>query len=135
MYCIRAALKHMVPVQNGSIVNVASVAGYNGGGGAAYVSSKAATIGITKHTAMRYAANHIRCNVVCPGNILTPMTAGMDYSNMDMEMFGAMAQHCDLKGCQSCTAEDVANVLLFFASDDSKPITGQVMVCDYGSNL
>ena len=135
MYCIRAALKYMVPAQNGSIVNIASVAGYNGGGGAAYVSSKAATIGITKHTAMRFASSHIRCNVVCPGNILTLMTAGMDYTNMDMEMFGAMAQHCDLKGCQSCTAEDVANVLLFFASDDSKPITGQVMVCDYGSNL
>lgn len=135
MYCIRAALKYMVPAQSGSIVNVASVAGYNGGGGAAYVASKAATIGITKHTAMRLATSHIRCNVVCPGNILTPMTAGMDYTNMDMEMFGAMAQHCDLKGCQSCTAEDVANVLLFFASDDSKPITGQVMVCDYGSNL
>ena len=135
MYCMRAALKHMLPQQSGSIVNVASVAGYNGGGGAAYVSSKAATIGITKHAAMRTAANHIRCNVVCPGNILTPMTAGMDYTNMDMEMFGAMSQHCDLKGCQSCTADDVAKVLLFFASDDSKPITGQVMVCDYGSNL
>ena len=47
MYCIRAALKHMLPQQAGSIVNVASVAGYNGGGGAAYVSSKAAIIGIT----------------------------------------------------------------------------------------
>ena len=125
----------MVPAQYGSIVNVASVAGYNGGGGAAYVASKAATIGITKHTAMRYATSHIRCNVVCPGNILTPMTAGMDYSNMDMEMFGAMSKHSDLRGCQSSTAEDVANVLLFFASDDSKPITGQVMVCDYGANL
>ena len=135
MYCIREALKYMVPAKCGSIVNVASVAGYNGGGGAAYVSSKAATIGITKHTAMRFAASHIRCNVVCPGNILTPMTAGMDYSNMDMEMFGAMSQHCDLKGCQSCTADDVAKVLLFFASDDSLPFTGQVMVCDYGSNL
>lgn len=135
MYCMRQALKYMLPQQNGSIVNVASVAGYTGGGGAAYVSSKAAVIGITKHAAMRTASSKIRVNVVCPGNILTPMTAGMDYSNMDMEMFGAMAAHADLKNCQSCTALDVANVLLFFASDDSKPITGQVMVCDYGADL
>lgn len=135
MYCMRAALGHMLPQQSGSIVNVASVAGYNGGGGAAYVSSKAAIIGITKHTAMRCAASHIRCNVLCPGNILTPMTAGMNFANMDMEMFGAMATHSDLKNCPSCTAENVADVLLFLASDESKPITGQTIVCDFGANL
>ncbi len=135
MYCMRQALKYMLPQQSGSIVNVASVAGYTGGGGAVYVSSKAAIIGLTKHTAMRTATSHVRCNVICPGNILTPMTQGMDYSNMDMEMFGAMAAHADLKGCGSCTAEDVANVLLFFASDESKPLTGQAIVCDYGADL
>lgn len=135
MYCMRAALKHMMPQKSGSIVNVASVAGYTGGGGAAYVSSKAAIIGITKHTAMRTATLGIRCNVICPGNIKTPMTANMDYTNMDMEMFGAMAAHADIKGCSSCTAEDVANVLLFFASDESKPLTGQAIVCDYGADL
>lgn len=135
MYCMRSALKYMKEAKNGSIVNVASVAGVNGGGGAAYVSSKAAIIGITKHAAMLTAGKNIRCNVVCPGNILTPMTAGMDYSNMDMEMFGAMANHSDLKGCPSCHAEDVAKVLLFLASDDSKPITGQTIVCDFGANL
>ena len=81
------------------------------------------------------AGNNIRCNVVCPGNILTPMTAGMDYSNMDMEMFGAMSKHSDLRGCPSCYAEDVAKVLLFLASDESKPITGQTLVCDFGANL
>lgn len=135
MYCIRAALNKMLEAQSGSIINVASVAGYNGGGGAAYVSSKAAIIGITKHTALRTAASHIRCNAVCPGNILTPMTSNMDYSSMDMEMFQQMGAHTDLKNCPSCKAEDVANVLLFFASDESKPITGQVMVCDFGANL
>ena len=135
MYCMRAALKYMKEAKAGSIVNVASVAGFNGGGGAAYVSSKAAIIGITKHAAMLTAGKNIRCNVLCPGNILTPMTAGMDFSNMDMEMFGAMATHADLKGCPSCKAEDVANVLLFLASDESKPITGQTIVCDFGANL
>lgn len=135
MYLIKESLKYMLEVKNGSIVNVASVAGYNGGGGASYVASKAAIIGITKHTAMRTASLNIRCNVLCPGNILTPMTAGMDYTNMDMDMFGAMQKHSDLRNCPSCTALDVANVILFLASDESKPITGQVIVCDYGANL
>ncbi len=135
MYCMRAALKHMLAAKNGSIVNVASVAGYNGGGGASYVSSKAAIIGVTKHAAMRSATSGVRCNVICPGSIITPMTAGMDYTNMDMEMFGAMSAHSDIKGCKPCSADDVANVLLFFASDESKPLTGQTIVCDYGSNL
>lgn len=135
MYCMRAALNVMAEKKSGSIVNVASVAGQYGCGGAAYVASKAAIIGITKHTAMRYATSHIRCNVICPGNILTPMTAGMNPQNMDMGMFSAMLAHSDIKGCQSSTANDVANVLLFFASDESKPITGQVIVSDYGANL
>lgn len=135
MYCMRAALKHMLAAKRGSIVNVASVAGYNGGGGASYVSSKAAIIGVTKHAAMRSAASGVRCNVICPGSIITPMTAGMDYTNMDMEMFGAMSAHSDIKGCKPCSADDVANVLLFFASDESKPLTGQAIVCDYGANL
>ena len=135
MYCMRAALKYMKEAKAGSIVNVASVAGYNGGGGAVYVSSKAAIIGVTKHTAMLTAGQNIRCNAVCPGNILTPMTAAVDYANIDMEILGAMSKHADLKGCPSCTADDVANVLLFLASDESKPITGQIMVCDYGANL
>ncbi|MGM9970696.1 MAG: SDR family NAD(P)-dependent oxidoreductase, partial [Anaeroplasma sp.] len=100
MYCMRAALKYMLEAKSGSIVNVASVAGYTGGGGAAYVSSKAAIIGVTKHAAMRLATSKIRCNVLCPGSIKTPMTANMDYSSMDMEMFGAMAAHSDIKGCQ-----------------------------------
>lgn len=129
MQCIRAALKHM---GNGaSIVNVASVAGVNGGGGAVYASTKAAVIGLTKHTALRLAGKFIRCNAVCPGNIFTPMTANIDQKQMDMEMMGAMSKHGDI-ALKSCTAEDVAKILLFLASDDSRPLTGQVLVSDYG---
>lgn len=132
MRMMRAATQKMEA--GASIVNVASVAGVNGGGGAAYVSSKAAIIGITRHTAMRFASQKIRCNAICPGTIVTPMVAGMNPANMDTDMFGAMGAHSDMK-VQPCMPQDVANILLFLASDESRAITGQAIVTDFGSNL
>ena len=132
MQCIRAALEYMET--GASIVNVASVAGYNGGGGAVYVASKAAIIGNTKHTALLLANKYIRFNAVCPGNIATPMTMGLNPAALDMGMMGAMSKHGDLS-LKSCQAEDVANILLFLASDESKALTGQIMVSDFGVNL
>lgn len=129
MQCIRAAIPQMK--EGASIINVASVAGVNGGGGAVYASTKAAVIGLTKHTALLLASKFIRCNAVCPGNIITPMTAAIDPKELDMELMGAMNKHGDVK-LKSCQAEDVAKILLFLASDDSKPLTGQVLVSDYG---
>ena len=117
-----------------SIVNVASVAGEKGCGGAAYVASKAAVIGLTKHTALRFQKDGIRCNAICPGNIITPMTMGTDPAALDPDMIGAMMNHSDIKA-PSCTAEDVANVIIFFASDEAKAITGQIIVTDYGAML
>lgn len=132
MRCMRAAAKRM---QSGaSIVNVASVAGEKGCGGAVYVSSKAAVIGVTKHTALRFQKDNIRCNAICPGNIITPMTMGSDPAALDQDMIGAMATHSDLRA-PSCTAEDVANIILFFASDESRAITGQIIVADFGAML
>ena len=52
---------------------VAIITGSNSGGGAAYVTSKAAVVGLTKHTAMRFAGTGIRCNSVNPSSIATPM--------------------------------------------------------------
>ena len=132
MQCIRAALQYMT--EGASIINVASVAGVNGGGGAAYVSTKSAIIGITKHTALLLADKYIRCNAVCPGTIVTPMTMNMKPEALDMRMMGAMSKHADLK-IRPCMADDVANIIGFFASDDSKALTGQVVVSDFGASL
>ena len=133
MYCIREACAAMQE-NGGSIVNVSSVAGVMGCGGAAYVASKAAIVGITRHTALRFAGKKIRCNAVCPGSIATPMVAGMRPDNMDADMFGAMAKHSDLT-VGVCMPDDVANILLFLASDESRAITGQAIVSDFGSTL
>lgn len=132
MQMIRAALKVMK--SGASIANVASVAGVNGGGGAAYVSTKAALIGITKHAAMLLAKEGIRCNAVCPGTIVTPMVAGMDPAKLDPRMMGAMAVHADLT-LPPCQPDDVANILTFLVSDESKALTGQILVSDFGADL
>lgn len=115
LYLTREAAKVLMAKKSGSIVNVASVAGYCGNGGAAYVASKAAIIGLTKNIAMRGASVNVRCNAVCPGTVATPMTADLTLP--------------------VCQPQDVANLLLFLASDDSKAVTGQVLVIDYGANL
>lgn len=132
MYCIRAALKVMLKNKKGSIINVSSVAGISGGG-AAYVTSKAAILGITKHTAIRCAQSGVRCNALCPSMIKTPM-ADTTGESMDSDMMGAVVAHSDLS-LPVCTAEDVANSILFLASDEAAPITGQCISLDYGSTL
>ncbi len=134
MMMMKAVTSEMAKTGIGSIVNVASVAGVMGCGGAAYVASKAAIIGITRHTALRFVGTGVRCNAICPGTIVTPMVAGMNPANMDMNIFGQMMKHNDLK-VQPCMPEDVANMLLFFASDESRAITGQTLVTDFGSTL
>ena len=76
MCMTREVAKEMAKTGYGSIVNVASVAGVMGCGGAAYVASKAAIIGLTRHTALRFTGTNVRCNAICPGTIVTPMVAG-----------------------------------------------------------
>lgn len=134
MYVTRAAIKEMKDNDAASIVNIASVAGEKGCGPAAYASAKAGIIGLTKHTAFRYAGTGIRANAVCPGTIATPMTTNMDPAELDNDMMHAMATHLDLKAPVS-TAEDIANIALFLASDESKAITGQILVSDFGASL
>ena len=132
MMCVKAALQEMK--EGSSIVNVASVAGVFGTGGAVYVASKAALIGMTKHTAMVYAKSKIRCNTICPGSIITPMTMTIDRSKLDMNVMTSMNAHNDLS-VGYCKASDVASIALFLASDESAAITGQAIVSDFGATL
>lgn len=135
MQVTRTALALMSEKEEGTIVNVASVAGVFGCGGAVYVASKGALIALTKHTAMRFAGTKIRANAICPGSIITPMTTGMDMSKVNMNMMGQMAKHADLRGCKPCMPKDVADIILFLASDESRALTGQIIVSDYGADL
>lgn len=134
LYCTRAVVKEMMKNNVGSIINLDSVAGAFGTGGASYVTSKAAVIGLTKHTALRFTGTGIRCNSVNPSSIVTPMTMATDPATLDQNMMGQMHKHMNLK-VQVCMPADVANILLFLASDESRAITGQVIVSDFGATL
>lgn len=134
LYCTRAAVKEMMKNNSGSIINLDSVAGHFGTGGAAYVTSKAAVIGLTKHTAVRFTGTGIRCNSVNPSTIVTPMTMNTDPASLNPDMMDQMRKHMNL-GVQPCMPADVANILLFLASDESRAITGQVLVADFGATL
>lgn len=134
LYCTRAAVKEMMKNNAGSIINLDSVAGAFGTGGASYVTSKAAVIGLTKHTALRFTGTGIRCNSVNPSTIVTPMTMTTDPKSLDPNMMGQMQKHMNLT-VQPCMPIDVANILLFLASDESRAITGQVIVSDFGATL
>ena len=134
LYCTRAVVKEMKKQNKGSIINLDSVAGAFGTGGASYVTSKAAVIGLTKHTALRFTGTGIRCNSVNPSTIVTPMTMTTDPASLDPNMMGQMNKHMNLS-VKPCMPEDVANILLFLASDESRALTGQIIVSDFGATL
>lgn len=134
LYCTRAVVKEMMKNNAGSIINLDSVAGAFGTGGASYVASKAAVIGLTKHTALRFTGTGIRCNSVNPSTIVTPMTMSTDPKSLDQAMMGQMNKHMNLS-VKPCMPIDIANILLFLASDESRAITGQVIVSDFGATL
>ena len=133
MLCMKYASNVMLKQNGGSIVNISSIAGARGFGGSVYCSTKAAMLGLTRNSAMRFAGTGIRCNAICPGSVLTPMTTGTS-GNLDPDMYGAMENYGNLN-VGICKPEDIANVALFLASDESSAITGQELVVDKGYSL
>jgi NAD(P)-dependent dehydrogenase (short-subunit alcohol dehydrogenase family) len=113
----------------GSIVNTASVAGLTGTAVlGSYAASKHAVVGLTRTAAVEYGPMGIRVNAVCPGVIRTPMLlAGFEPTPEALEQFGR--GHA-LKRIGE--PEEVAQLVLFLASDDSAFITGQAIAIDGG---
>lgn len=120
-------IRPMMKAKSGSIINMSSVIGRMGNAGqASYAASKAGLIGFTKSVAKELGSRNIRCNAIAPGFVETDMTSYLkDGEQADKYKAGIPLG-------RFATAEEVANVTLFLASDLSSYITGQVIGVDGG---
>lgn len=123
----RAAIPHMQRRGAGVILSVAGTFGLRATANkAAYSTAKAGVINLTRAIALDYGPEHIRCNVICPGYVDTPLTAGV--APADRDAFLAVTQ--PLPGV--IQAGDVAVLAVYLASNVAQMITGQVFVIDGG---
>lgn len=123
-------IPYMIKNGGGSIVNISSIGGSIPDiSRIGYGVSKSGVNNITQQIAMQYGRNNIRCNAVLPG--LTATDAAID--NMPEEFINSFLSHIPLK--RMGTPEDIANAVLFFASDDSSYITGNIMEVAGGYGL
>ena len=122
----KACQRPMLKQRRGSIINISSVVGVKGNAGQSkYAASKAGIIGFTKSIALELGSRNIRCNAIAPGFIETEMTAVLAE-----ETVKSWREAIPLK--RGGTPEDVANAVVFLASDMSAYITGQVLNVDGG---
>jgi len=133
----RAAIPSLVERGGGSIVLVSSVSALvSGTDGAAYVTSKAAMLGLARSIAVDYGPNGIRANALCPGWVETPMGDGSMKTLMTQhgislgEAYRLVTQHIPLR--RPATADEIAGCCLFLASDESSIVTGTTLVADGG---
>ena len=122
----KRASRLMIRNKKGSIINLSSIIGSNGSKGQSiYSASKAAVIGFTKSLSKELGPLNIRVNSIAPGFIMTGMTEGITdcviQENLKSISMGRLG-----------TTKDVANVILFLASDLSEYVTGQVIGVDGG---
>jgi 3-oxoacyl-[acyl-carrier protein] reductase len=119
--CIKAISKIMVRQKSGCIINLASVVGVMGNPGQAnYVASKAGMIGLTKTVAKELGSRGITVNAVAPGFIETDMTAVLSEKAREVMLSIIPLQRAG-------TPQDVAEAIMFLASDSAAYITGQVI--------
>ena len=132
MYLTRAALPHMLKNSRGSIVNMSSVNGLVSEPFlSVYSASKGAIVMFTRGIALDYAKTGIRCNAICPGWVDTPinhahakMLGGLDHVYKTIDSFQPIGR--------PGTPREIANLVLFLASDESSFMTGSIVSADGG---
>ena len=113
----------------GNILNIASVGAMRSVSGCAYVTSKAAIVSLSKNTAKMYQKNGIRCNCIAPGAIATDISSSV--GNPDVDGYMALKPFLDTSP-EMGTGEDIAMAAIYLCSDESKYVSGDVIVVDGG---
>ncbi|GAA1353422.1 SDR family NAD(P)-dependent oxidoreductase [Saccharothrix algeriensis] len=126
----RHALPHLIRAGGGSVINTASVAALVGDVlQTSYGAVKAAVVSITKSIAVQYGPQRVRCNAIAPGAVMTPALE----DNLPDDVIEA------LKGGNALpylgSPEDIGHAMVFLASDESRYLTGQLLVIDGGMTM
>lgn len=126
--CCRAVIDYMIKQNYGKIVNLASISAQTGRMvGVDYAASKSGIVGITRTLALQVAANGINVNAVAPGPVVTPLFE----KNFDPEVVEKLKASIPYK--RQGTTRDIANLILFLASDKAEWITGEVVAINGGA--
>ena len=130
--CSQAVLGYMMPQRYGKIINIASVAGTGCGvvNGANYAAAKGGVIQLTKVTAKQAGPYNINVNAIAPGIVVTELLF-TGRSKEEVENVLEWRKKSAVLG-RLGKPEDIANLALFLASDESNFVTGQVICCDGG---
>lgn len=127
------AIPHMVQRGGGSIVNTGSGWGMKGGDNAAsYCAAKGGIVNLTRAMAIDFGPQNIRVNCVSPGDTDTPLLRGEAHQLGLEEGKFLVESGCDRPLGRIGTPEDIANAVVFFASDLSSWVTGATLVVDGG---
>jgi len=125
-------LPQMISRGRGVIINTGSGWSLKGGPkAAAYCAAKAGVLNLTRAMAIDYGKNNVRVNCVCPGDVETPMLAG-ECQQLGAERGEFMKEAANRPLGRIGTPEDVADAVLFLASDMARWITGACLVVDGG---
>jgi 3-oxoacyl-[acyl-carrier protein] reductase len=131
--CTKAAVPEMLKGGRGSVVNIASIAASCTIGGAAYAAAKGGIVSYTRHVAGELAGRNVRVNCVSPGFMRTPMSTGerqglsAEEQEARIAAFGAMVPMG-----RAGLPTDIADAVLYLASDDAGYVTGREIVVDGG---
>lgn len=126
---VRAALPHMLKQGRGNIVNISSILGLVGlAGQSPYAVSKIGLIQLTRQVVVEYAAHGIRCNAICPGATASP---GELDATADTRAFRDAITLAHPIG-RLATPDEIANVVVFLASDRSSFMNGAIVTADGG---
>ncbi len=126
----KQVVRPMMKARSGSIINMSSVIGEMGNAGqSSYAASKAGVIGFTKSVAKELGSRNIRCNAIAPGFVETDMTSYLKEGDSGEKYKASIPLQ------RFASAEDIANVTLFLASDMGNYITGQTISVCGGLNI